>query len=94
MRRLLLLLGGCLLLGLLTGEYAWALVLGLTGYLIWTLRQLLRLQRWLRRRIRPASGAISSIASTSCSAATCACAANCKASSIAPRALPPHSRMR
>ncbi len=49
MRRLLLLLGGCLLLGLLTGEYAWALVLGLTGYLIWTLRQLLRLQRWLRR---------------------------------------------
>jgi len=48
-RRLLLLLGGCLLLGLLTGEYAWALVLGLTGYLIWTLRQLLRLQRWLRR---------------------------------------------
>ena len=49
MRRLLLLLGGCLLLGLITGEYAWALVIGLSGYLAWTLRQLLRLQRWLRR---------------------------------------------
>ena len=48
-RRLLLLLGGCLLLGLISGEYAWALVLGLSGYLIWTLRQLLRLQRWLHR---------------------------------------------
>jgi len=48
-RRLLLLLGGCLLLGLLTGEYAWVLVIGLSGYLIWTLRQLLRLQRWLHR---------------------------------------------
>ncbi|MCQ4302504.1 PAS domain-containing sensor histidine kinase [Stutzerimonas frequens] len=48
-RRLLLLLGGCLLLGLITGEYAWALVIGLSGYLVWTLRQLLRLQRWLRR---------------------------------------------
>ena len=41
--------GGCLLLGLISGEYAWALVLGLSGYLIWTLRQLLRLQRWLHR---------------------------------------------
>ncbi|MBE7376207.1 phosphate regulon sensor histidine kinase PhoR [Pseudomonas lopnurensis] len=48
-RRLLLLLGGCLLLGLITGEYAWMLLLGLAGYLGWTLRQLLRLQKWLRR---------------------------------------------
>ena len=47
-RRLLLLLGGCLLLGLVSGEYAWALVLGLTGYLAWTLHQLWRLQQWLR----------------------------------------------
>ncbi|WP_312919562.1 phosphate regulon sensor histidine kinase PhoR [Stutzerimonas nitrititolerans] len=47
-RRLLLLLGGCLLLGLISGEYAWALVLGLGGYLGWTLRQLWRLQQWLK----------------------------------------------
>jgi len=44
----LLLLGGCLLLGLISGEYAWALVLGLAGYLGWTLRQLWRLQQWLK----------------------------------------------
>ena len=53
-RRLLLLLGGCLLLGLISGEYAWALVLGLSGYLIWTLRQLLRLPLPVRYRRRPA----------------------------------------
>ena len=47
-RRLLLLLGGCLLLGLISGEYAWALVLGLSGYLAWTLHQLWRLQLWLK----------------------------------------------
>lgn len=49
-RRLLLLVGVCLLLGLITGEYAWALVLGLTGYLGWHLQQLLRLHKWLRTR--------------------------------------------
>ncbi|OYW91050.1 MAG: PAS domain-containing sensor histidine kinase, partial [Pseudomonadales bacterium 32-61-5] len=48
-RLLLLLLAGCLLIGLITGEYAWALVLGLAGYLGWTLRQMLRLQLWLKR---------------------------------------------
>lgn len=48
-RRLALLLAACLLLGLASGEYAWALVLGLVGYLGWTLRQLLRLAAWLRR---------------------------------------------
>jgi len=48
-RRLVLLLASCLLLGLITGEYAWSLVLGLVGYLGWTLRQLLRLTAWLRR---------------------------------------------
>lgn len=47
-RRLLLLIGGCLLLGLLTGAYAWALVLGLAAYLVWTLSQLLRLHSWLK----------------------------------------------
>ena len=49
-RRLLLLIGACLLLGLITGEYAWALVLGLTSYLGWHLQQLLRLHKWLRTR--------------------------------------------
>ncbi|WP_422910892.1 phosphate regulon sensor histidine kinase PhoR [Pseudomonas sp. MAC6] len=49
-RRLLLLVGVCLLLGLITGEYAWALVLGLAGYLGWHLSQLLRLHKWLRTR--------------------------------------------
>ncbi|MCF6751420.1 phosphate regulon sensor histidine kinase PhoR [Pseudomonas stutzeri] len=49
-RRLLLLLGACLLLGLVTGEYAWMLVLGLGGYLGWTFHQLRRLQHWLQRK--------------------------------------------
>ncbi|MDX1297954.1 MAG: phosphate regulon sensor histidine kinase PhoR [Pseudomonas sp.] len=49
-RQLLLLVGVCLLLGLITGEYAWALVLGLAGYLGWHLQQLLRLHKWLRTR--------------------------------------------
>lgn len=47
-RRLLLLIGVCLLLGFITGEYAWALVCGLAIHLGWTLSQLLRLHRWLR----------------------------------------------
>ena len=47
-RRLLLILAGCLLVGLVTGEYAWALVIGLTGYLGWTLRQIRRLLLWLK----------------------------------------------
>lgn len=47
--RLTLLLGTCLLAGALSGQYAWALALGLGGYLIWTLRQLLRLRQWLQR---------------------------------------------
>ncbi|WP_421682844.1 phosphate regulon sensor histidine kinase PhoR [Stutzerimonas urumqiensis] len=49
-RGLLMLIAACLLLGLLTGEYAWALVLGLACYLGWTLVQLSKLQRWLRER--------------------------------------------
>ncbi|WP_137817428.1 phosphate regulon sensor histidine kinase PhoR [Pseudomonas sp. 2FG] len=48
-RRLLLLLAGCLLVGLLSGEYAWSLVVGLAAYLGWTLAQLLRLHSWLKQ---------------------------------------------
>ncbi|HSX70820.1 MAG TPA: phosphate regulon sensor histidine kinase PhoR [Pseudomonas sp.] len=49
-RRLLLLLVGCGLAGLITGEYGWALAIGLGGYLLWHLKQLLRLHAWLRER--------------------------------------------
>ena len=49
-RRLLLLLGACLLVGALSGQFAWALVFGLAAYLGWTLWQLLRLQEWLQRK--------------------------------------------
>ena len=48
-RRLLLLIGACLLAGLVTGHYAWALVIGLGAYLGWTLVQLLRLYKWLKQ---------------------------------------------
>src|SRR5574343_1359377 len=47
-RRLLLLIGACLLLGFITGEYAWVLACGLGIHLGWTLSQLLRLHKWLR----------------------------------------------
>lgn len=46
--RLFWLLLGCVVLGLVTDQFAWALVAGLTVYLAWTLRQMLRFQRWLR----------------------------------------------
>jgi two-component system phosphate regulon sensor histidine kinase PhoR len=49
-RHALLLVSVCLLLGLITGEYAWTLVIGLAGYVIWHLQQLLRLHKWLRTR--------------------------------------------
>jgi len=49
-RHLLLLVAACTLLGLISGEYAWALVLGLGAYLVWHVKQLLRLHRWLRER--------------------------------------------
>ena len=49
-RRFILLVVTCLLVGAITGEYAWTLVLGLTGYLGWHLQQLLRLHKWLRTR--------------------------------------------
>ncbi|AYC34871.1 phosphate regulon sensor histidine kinase PhoR [Pseudomonas cavernae] len=47
-RNLLLLVSACLLVGLLSGEYAWALAAGLGAYLGWMLWQLLRLQHWLK----------------------------------------------
>ena len=47
-RHMLLLAAGCLLVGLVTGHYGWCLALGLALYLAWTLKQLLRLHRWLR----------------------------------------------
>lgn len=47
-RHMLLLVAGCLLVGLVTGHYEWCLALGLALYLAWTLKQLLRLHRWLR----------------------------------------------
>lgn len=48
-RRLLLLISGCLLLGFLSGYYAWSLVFGLSLYLGWNLNQLQRLHRWLKQ---------------------------------------------
>ncbi|WP_236212312.1 phosphate regulon sensor histidine kinase PhoR [Metapseudomonas otitidis] len=47
-RRLILLLGACLLAGFISGEYGWALAIGLGAYLGWTLSQLLRLHKWLK----------------------------------------------
>ncbi|MDG9760890.1 phosphate regulon sensor histidine kinase PhoR [Pseudomonas sediminis] len=47
-RRLLLLICACLLLGFITGQYAWVLAGGLAIHLGWTLSQLLRLHKWLR----------------------------------------------
>ena len=49
-RRLLLLLAACGLIGLITGQYAWALAIGLGAYLLWHLKQLLRLHAWLLER--------------------------------------------
>ncbi|WXL25677.1 phosphate regulon sensor histidine kinase PhoR [Ectopseudomonas mendocina] len=49
-RHCLLLIAACLLLGVITGEYAWSLVAGLTLYLGWHLKQLLRLHTWLLTR--------------------------------------------
>ena len=46
-RRLLLILGLCLIGGWITGQYGWMVALGLGGYLLWTLSELLRLHRWL-----------------------------------------------
>ena len=43
----MLLLAACGLIGLITGQYAWALAIGLGAYLLWHLKQLLRLHAWL-----------------------------------------------
>jgi len=47
-RHMLLLVTGCLVIGLITGYYGWSLAVGLGLYLGWTLKQLLRLHEWLR----------------------------------------------
>ena len=39
---MLLLVTACLLVGLISGQYAWSLAAGLGLYLAWTLKQLLR----------------------------------------------------
>jgi two-component system phosphate regulon sensor histidine kinase PhoR len=47
-RHMLLLITACLLIGLISGQYGWSLAVGLGAYLAWTLKQLLRLHRWLK----------------------------------------------
>ena len=47
-RHLLLLITVCLLVGLVSGHYGWALAAGLALYLGWTLKQMLRLHQWLQ----------------------------------------------
>ncbi|SEL20239.1 two-component system, OmpR family, phosphate regulon sensor histidine kinase PhoR [Atopomonas hussainii] len=51
LRRLLGLLLLALLAGVITGQYAWMLVLGLSGYLAWMFSQTLRLNSWLESPI-------------------------------------------
>lgn len=48
LQKLFWLLLGCVLAGLLTGQLAWCLALGMGLYLVWTLRQMLRFHHWLR----------------------------------------------
>jgi len=48
-RHMLLLITGCLLVGLISGYYGWSLAIGIGLYLGWTLKQLLRLHEWLRQ---------------------------------------------
>ncbi|WP_152227381.1 phosphate regulon sensor histidine kinase PhoR [Pseudomonas sp. SCB32] len=47
-RHLLLVAGGGLLIGLISGQWGWALAAALAAYLGWTLWQLLRLYQWLK----------------------------------------------
>jgi two-component system phosphate regulon sensor histidine kinase PhoR len=48
-RHMLLLITGCLVVGLISGHYGWSLAIGLGLYLAWTLKQLLRLHAWLSK---------------------------------------------
>ena len=48
-RHMLLLITGCLVVGLISGYYGWSLAVGIGLYLGWTLKQLLRLHEWLRQ---------------------------------------------
>tara|TARA_R110000796_G_scaffold4300_2_gene16660 strand:- start:107691 stop:108995 length:1305 start_codon:yes stop_codon:yes gene_type:complete len=45
--RLFWILLPCLVIGLVFDQVAWALVLGLSAYLVWNLRQMLRFHHWL-----------------------------------------------
>jgi two-component system phosphate regulon sensor histidine kinase PhoR len=45
---LVLLIAACLAVGVITGEYAWAIAIGLAAHLLWNLSQLLRLHAWLK----------------------------------------------
>ncbi|MFV3306945.1 phosphate regulon sensor histidine kinase PhoR [Pseudomonas sp. NY15181] len=47
-RHLLLVIAGGLLLGLVSGQWGWALAAALAAYLGWSLWQLLRLYKWLK----------------------------------------------
>ncbi|MDQ7987927.1 phosphate regulon sensor histidine kinase PhoR [Pseudomonas sp. G34] len=44
----MLLIAACLAAGVITGEYAWAIAIGLAAHLLWNLSQLLRLHAWLK----------------------------------------------
>lgn len=48
-RHMLLLVTACLVIGLISGYYGWSLAAGLGAYLVWTLKQLLRMHDWLRQ---------------------------------------------
>ncbi|MFN3580094.1 MAG: phosphate regulon sensor histidine kinase PhoR [Pseudomonas sp.] len=47
LKRLIWVIFPCVLIGLLVDQLAWALVVGLSGYLVWNMRQLLRFHQWL-----------------------------------------------
>lgn len=46
-------LAACILLGLLVGELAWVLVIALVAYLTWSVRQAIRLHKWLYQGTKP-----------------------------------------
>lgn len=84
-RHLLLLVTACLLIGLVSGYYGWSLAAGVTLYLGWTLKQLLRLHDWLRNHqpdeaplMAMACGAKCSTAFITCNGATSGYAGACK----------------
>lgn len=48
-RQIIIILAISLVIGLITGALAWTLVISLSGYIIWNLRQLFRLYDWLKK---------------------------------------------